>query len=217
MSALPAGFAEGKRLWALLAGSGLVVAAALGVRVYLHQRTLRAATEQAEAALARNTFGGFREVDQVLAPLVPPGSSQGQLLALRAYALAEIAARYDDDQAAAVESDLLLMPLELSGALPGRASMRRGLPFLLLAGGEPGSALTALGRAPEGSREDLSVLKARIASALDRPDLAEAAIAESLSGEDPPGRSALQYRGQSRVADPAVPEGARPLPAGLDP
>jgi tetratricopeptide (TPR) repeat protein len=182
VSALPAGFAEGKRLWSLLAGSGFAVAAALGVRGYLHHRTLRAAAEQADAALARDTFGGFREADQTLATLVPTGSSEGPLLALRAYALAQIAARYSDDQAA-VEADLLLMPLERQGPPWPRLYAARAL--LLLAGGEPGSALTVLGRAPEGSRE-ISVLKARIAIALDRPDLAEAAVTEALSGADPP-------------------------------
>jgi tetratricopeptide (TPR) repeat protein len=184
LSALPAGFAEGKRLWLLLGTSALAVVAALGVRVYLHHRALRTANELAEAALARDTFGGFRDADQALRPFASTGSDEGSLLALRAYALAQIASRYGDDQAA-VEADLLLMPLERQDQPWPRIYAARAL--LLLAGGEPGSALTALGRVTEiaGSRE-LLTLKARIQSALDRPDLAAATINQAMSGENPP-------------------------------
>jgi tetratricopeptide (TPR) repeat protein len=158
------------------------VAAALGVRVYLHHRALQAASEAAEAAMARDTYGGFREADQTLAPLVVSGSTDTKLVALRSFALAEIAARYGDDQAG-VEADLLLMPLERQGSSSPRVYASRAL--LLLAGGEPGSALTALGRAPENT-EELSIIRARIADKLDRPDLAQAAIAETLASAEPP-------------------------------
>ncbi len=183
MTALPAGFAEGKRLWLLLGASGFAVIAALGVRLYLHHRAVRIATDLAEASLARDTFGGFRDADQALRPYATSGSGNAGLRALRAYALAQIAARYADDQAA-VEADLLLMPLERDGQPLPRIYAARAL--LLLAGGEPGSALTALGRAPDvaASREILT-LKARIQSALDRPDLAEGTINEAISGSDP--------------------------------
>ncbi|MHB1844046.1 MAG: hypothetical protein ACYCWW_04315 [Deltaproteobacteria bacterium] len=169
---------DGRRLAAVLLLAALAIGGSLAVRAILHRQKLRSATAAAAEALGRDTYGGYRDVDLALRELVTPGSTETALAAERAYALAQLSASYGDDQAG-VESELLLLPLERAEAPSARVYAARAL--LLLGKGEPGSALLAAGRASEGETSaELEAVRARIAQALERPDLAQQAIAAAL-------------------------------------
>ena len=183
--------ASGRGLWVVLGAAVLAVVLALAVRAYLHASALRAATATAEAALSRDTFGGFRDADRALRDLVGPHSQDLYRVSLRSYALAQLAARYGDDQAA-VDSELLNAPLEraLQGGqihdadLPARFWAARAL--LLLASSEPGSALLMLSGSPPGHESsELSVVRAQVLTQLEKPAAAAAALSESLNRKPP--------------------------------
>ncbi len=169
---------EGRRVLLVLALAALAIGGALAVRAGLKRSRLHQAAAAASSALARDTYGGYRDVDFALRDLVVPGSPEVNLAAERAFALAQLSARYADDQAE-VESELLLLPLERAQSPNPLVYAARAL--LLLGKGEPGSALLAAGRAPEGTASaELEAVRASIAQALERPDLAEQSIAAAL-------------------------------------
>jgi hypothetical protein len=170
---------ESRRLWVILGSAALAIIAALALRSIWHERALERAEGQSGRALERDTYGGYRDADLALRPFVEPDSSRTDLAAVRGYALAQLASRYGDDQAA-VESELLLMPLEQQSHPLARATTARAL--LLLARGEPGSALLALHWDPSapGSAEQAAA-QVRIQMALQRPDLAHQTLTQALA------------------------------------
>jgi len=178
---------EGKGLWIVLSTAILAVVAAFAIRALVSSRHLHEAGRASAAALARDTYGGFRDADRALQPFVQPRSEHLPLVALRSYALAQLAARYGDDQAA-VDSELLNAPLErrlqesninLDPEAAARFHAARAL--LLLASAEPGSALLMLSSDPSGGDSaELAVVQAQVYAELDKPKQAAAELAAAL-------------------------------------
>ena len=170
---------SGKLVWVVLASALLAVIGAFAYRAYEAKRQLKIAVAQAEAAMARDTFGGFRDCDRALRDFVTPKSKRTDLISMRSYALAQLAARYGDDQAA-VDSELLNATLERGdeghrGELPGRYYAARAL--LLLANGEPGSALLMLSGSPTtADSPELQVVRAQVLQGLEKPADAQTAM-----------------------------------------
>ena len=122
--------AKGYGLWVVLVLGVLAVIGSVAYRAYQARARLKAAVAAAELALARDTYGGFRDTDRALRDFVTPRSTRTKMIAMRSYALAQLAARYGDNQAA-VDSELLNAPLQRSdeghrGVLPP-SSTPRGL------------------------------------------------------------------------------------------
>jgi tetratricopeptide (TPR) repeat protein len=177
-------------LWILLVAI-LAIAGAFGFRYWLQREKVKEAAHAAQVALARDTYGGFRDCDLALRELVHPGSKEISLVLMRAYALAELAGRYGDDQAA-IESKLLMEPIELQIdrgdlALQSDDLSRLYASEALLALGEkaPGDAIVALGKvADQQSSGELLVVRAEADAIDERPDLAKAALDLALK-KDP--------------------------------
>jgi len=198
----PAPAAEGKGLWIVLSTAVLAVVAAFAIRALLSSRNLHEAARASAAALARDTFGGFRDADRALKPFVAPHSDHLPLVALRSYALAQLAARYGDDQAA-VDAELLNAPLErrlqdsnvkFDPQAGARFYAARAL--LLLARSEPGSALLMLSSAPPGDSAELSVVRAQVYADLEKPKEARDELAAALVHQ-PRSLEALQTAAQA--------------------
>jgi hypothetical protein len=178
----PPAVRESRRLWIFLGSAVLAIVAALVLRSIWRQRALGRAEVAAYAALDRDTYGGYRDADLALRPFIEPDGSHPTLAAVRSYALAQLASRYGDDQAA-VESELLLLPLEQQSHPPPRTTASRAL--LLLARGEPGSALLALHWDPSGAPPEDAAAQVRIQMALQRPDLAHQSLVTALAKGTP--------------------------------
>ena len=199
----PPAAADGKGLWIVLSTAILAVVAAFAIRALLSSRHLHEAARSGAAALARDTFGGFRDADRALQPLVRPRSEHLPLVALRSYALAQLAARYGDDQAA-VDSELLNAPLErrlqesrvnLDPQAAARFQAARAL--LLLASSEPGSALLMLsGDSSGGDSAELAVVRAQVYADLEKPKQAGDELASALR-QQPRSLEVLQTAAQA--------------------
>ncbi len=196
---------EGKGLWIVLSTAILAVVAAFAIRALISSRHLHEAARASAAALARDTYGGFRDADRALQSLVQPRSEHLPLVALRSYALAQLAARYGDDQAA-VDSELLNAPLErrlqesnvsLDPEAAARFHAARAL--LMLASAEPGSALLMLSSDTSGGESaELAVVQAQVYADLDKPKQAAAELAAALSRQ-PRSLEALQTGAQAAL------------------
>jgi tetratricopeptide (TPR) repeat protein len=189
-AARPARSGSNSLLWILLIAV-LAIGGAFGFRYWLAREKIQEAARAAQAALARDTYGGFRDCDIALRELVHSGSPETHLVLERAYALAELAARYGDDQAG-VESKLLMEPVEIQVdkqdlTLPAEDLSRLYATDALLALGEkaPGDAIVALGKVAEDqSSGELLVVKAEADAIDERNDLARAALDLALK-KDP--------------------------------
>ncbi len=190
--AAPAPKAAGSNrlLWILLVAV-LAIAGAFAFRYWLARQKLQEAARAAQAALSRDTYGGFRDCDLALRELVHAGSPEAHLVLMRAYALAELADRYGDDQAS-IESKLLMEPIEIQLdkgdlTLPPEDLSRLYAADAMLALGEkaPGDAIVALGKvSEEQSSGELLVVKAEADAIDERNDLARAALNLALK-KDP--------------------------------
>ncbi|MHB8418633.1 MAG: tetratricopeptide repeat protein [Myxococcales bacterium] len=190
------------RLVALVSLVALAIASAFGFRAWQKRKRIREAARNASAALARDTYGGFRDADLALRDLVGPSSPEHHLALERAYALAELAARYGDDQAG-VEAKLLTGPIEIAVdkgnlALPAEDLSRLYASDALVALGEkaPGDAIVALGKVPEEqSSAELLVVKAQADAQDENAALAKAALDGALR-RDPELPEALDLQAQ---------------------
>jgi len=178
--------------WPLIAVVALVavaIAGAFAFRAWQKRQKLHAAARVAAAALARDSYGGFRDADLALRDMVGPLSPEHHLALERAYALAQLDARYGDDQAG-VEAKLLTGPIEIAvdkGDLtlaPEDLSRLYAADALVALGDKaPGDAIVSLGKVPDDqSSPEILVVKAR-ADALDENEaLAKAALDRALQG-----------------------------------
>jgi hypothetical protein len=195
-----------RRLLRILAVATVAIAGAFGLRAWLEQRKIEEAAEAGQAALARDTYGGFRDCDLALREVVAPGSPETSLVLVRAYALAELAAHYGDDQAG-VESKLLLGPVEIRLSNGGLSLSAGDLSRLyasqaLVALGDraPGDALLAVGKvSEEQSSAELLAVRAEADLIDERSDLAKAALDAAL-GKDPGLLEGLRLQAEAALA-----------------
>ncbi len=177
-----------RRLWAIVAAAAIAVGGAFTLRAWLRRVRLARAAHAAHQALERDTYGGLRDADLALRAFIHPGSPEVHLALERAYALAELAARYGDDQAE-VESQLLLRPIELSldrgdirlsSADVARLYAAKGLDAL--GDNAPGDAIVALAKATDDqATAELLEVQAQADRTLERPGLADTAIHRALA------------------------------------
>ncbi len=171
-----------RRVVTAAAAAAVALAGALALHAVLRRVRLRRAAQAARSALARDTYGGYRDADLALRDLVPSGSPRLRLALVRAYALAMLAARYGDARSAA-ELPALLRPIEVAAArgaaLPAgdAARLRAATALAALADRRPGDAIVLLAGL-SGSRATAESLLARAEAdrALGRIDLAAAAV-----------------------------------------
>lgn len=184
-----------------LAGVAIVaLAGALLYRAHHRREVLAQGMARARELMRADTWAGYRGASEILEPLVVIDPMEAG--ALRAHALAMLAADYRDEDAAAAAERLLDAP-ERSAEIPPAASLARGA--LAMGKGQAGSAATSAAR--PGTGADGRVIQGRVALLAGNPGGAAEFAAEALA-TDPtlPAALALQGDGMRRSGKP---EGAR--------
>lgn len=184
-----------------LAGVAIVaLAAALLYRAHHRREVLTQGTARAREMMRADTSAGYRGAAEILEPLVAIDAMEAG--ALRAQALAMLAADYRDENAAAAAERLLDAP-ERSAEIPPAASLARAA--LAMGKGQAGSAATSAAR--PGTGADGRVIQGRVALLAGNPGGAAEFAAEALAS-DPTLPSALALQGDA-MRRTGKPEGAR--------
>ena len=184
-----------------LSGVAIVaLAAALLYRTHHRREVLTQGTVRARELMRADTWAGYRAASQVLEPLVAIDAMEAG--ALRAQALAMLAADYRDE-GAAVEAERLLDAPERAAEIPPAASLARAA--LAMGRGQAGSAAISAARAGTGSSG--RVLQGRVALLAGNPAGAAEFAAEAVAS-DPGLPAALALQGDA-LRRTGKPEGAR--------
>ncbi|MEY2669240.1 MAG: hypothetical protein RJA59_1878 [Pseudomonadota bacterium] len=184
-----------------LAGVAIVaLAAALLYRAHHRREVLSQGMGRAREMMRADTWAGYKGASEILEPLVAIDAMEAG--ALRAQALAMLAADYRDENAAAAAERLLDAP-ERSPEIPPAASLARAA--LAMGKGQAGSAATSAAR--PGTGADGRVIQGRVALLAGNPGGAAEFAAEALASDPTlPAALALQGDGMRRTGKP---EGAR--------
>jgi Flp pilus assembly protein TadD len=184
-----------------LAGIAIVaLAAAMLYRTHHRSEVLTQGTVRARELMRADTWAGYRGASQILEPLVAIDAMGAG--ALRAQALAMLAADYRDESAA-VEAERLLDAPERSAEIPPAASLARAA--LAMGRGQAGSAAISASRAGTGAPG--RVLQGRVALLAGNPAGAAEFAAEAVAA-DPGLPAALALQGDA-LRRTGKPEGAR--------
>ena len=184
-----------------LAGVAIIaLAAALLYRSHHRREVLAQGLSRARELMRTDTWAGYRAASQVLEPLVAIDAMEAG--ALRAQALAMLAADYRDEGAAA-EAERLLDAPERSAEIPPAASLARAA--LAMARRQAGSA--AISAARPGTGAAGRVIQGRMALLAGNPSGAAELAAEAVADDAAlPAALALQGDALRRTGRP---EGAR--------
>ena len=184
-----------------LAGVAIIaLAAALLYRSHHRREVLAQGMNRARELMRADTWAGYRAASQVLEPLVAIDAMEAG--ALRAEALAMLAADYRDEGAAADAERLLDAP-ERSAEIPPAASLARAA--LAMSRRQAGSA--AISAARPGTGAAGRVIQGRMALLAGNPSGAAEAAAEAVAADAAlPAALALQGDALRRTGRP---EGAR--------
>jgi tetratricopeptide (TPR) repeat protein len=184
-----------------LAGVAIIaLAAALLYRSHHRREVLAQGLSRARELMRTDTWAGYRAASQVLEPLVAIDAMEAG--ALRAQALAMLAADYRDEGAAA-EAERLLDSPERSAEIPPAASLARAA--LAMARRQAGSA--AISAARPGTGATGRVIQGRMALLAGNPSGAAELAAEAVADDAAlPAALALQGDALRRTGRP---EGAR--------
>ena len=184
-----------------LAGVAIVaLAAALLYRAHHRREVLAQGIVRARELMRADTWAGYRAASQILEPLVAIDAMEAG--ALRAQALAMLAADYRDESAAA-EAERLLDAPERSAEIPPAASLARAA--LAMGRGQAGSA--AISAARPGTGAAGHVIQGRVALLAGNPAGAAEFAAEAVAA-DPGLPAALALQGDA-LRRTGKPEGAR--------
>ena len=184
-----------------LAGVAIIaLAAALLYRSHHRREVLAQGMSRARELMRTDTWAGYRSASQVLEPLVAIDAMEAG--ALRAQALAMLAADYRDEGAAA-EAERLLDAPERAAEIPPAASLARAA--LAMARRQAGSA--AISAARPGTGAAGRVIQGRMALLAGNPAGAAELAAEAVAS-DPTLPAALALQGDA-LRRTGRPEGAR--------
>jgi tetratricopeptide (TPR) repeat protein len=176
----------------VVAIAGVVIvalAAALLYRSHHRREVLAKGTARAQELMRSDTWAGYRAASQVLEPLVSIDAMEAG--ALRAQALAMLAADYRDEGAGAEAEKLLDQP-ERASEVPPAASLARAA--LAMGRHEAGSASVSASRPGTGALG--RVLQGRVALFAGNP-LGAAEFAAEAVGADPGLPAALALQGDA--------------------
>ncbi|HET8733161.1 MAG TPA: hypothetical protein VFM45_05245 [Anaeromyxobacteraceae bacterium] len=160
-----------------LAGVAIVVlAAVLLYRAHHRREVLAQGMTRARELMRTDTWSGYRSAAQVLEPLVAIDAMEAG--ALRAFALAMLAADYRDE-AGGAEAERLLDAPERAAEIPPAASLARAA--LAMGRGQAGSAATSAARPGTGAMG--RVIQGRVALLAGNPAGAAEFAAEAVAAD----------------------------------